>query len=256
MQEIKRKFIELILLGVVFGGVIGGWLWISIQTYGLNAEISKADYYVFIADPQMFFQTVFLVPIFFISLSWRLRATGRIQVIIRERNRGRVWQRYIAKVIGLAVGLTVYSSVVIWFFSLFGRVSSFNWREKHSLYWDWCGRQVLKTEGIHLANVVAVFVVTEIILLLVVGILFTLIYFLTSNLWVGWLCCEGLMFYRWRTLTGGGKNGVIQKLTMDWTMWEDIPRWKDGIITGIVVILIICGVGYVCAKKKGFLNEK
>lgn len=254
MREVKNKFINFLLIGLVLGGCIGGWLWISIQNYGLHAEISRADYFVFVSDPQLFFPTFFLMPVFLISLSQMLQNTGRIQVIIRERNRGQVWRRCVRKVIDLAAGLTIYLSVFVGVLSLISGTVSFNWREKHSVYWAWCGRQVLKTKSIHLANVAAAFVINEIVLLCTVGILFTFIYFLTSNLWAGWLCCEGLMLYRWSTLRSGSRTGVIQKLTIDWGIWDDIRKWLIGIIMGISVFFFIYGIGYICAKKKGFFK--
>lgn len=256
MQEVKGKFIRLLVVGIVLVGCIGGWLWESVQQYGINAEICKADYYVFISDPLLIFQTIFLIPVFLIALSQLLRDMGRVQVIIREKNRKSVWWRHMRIAICLAVGFTVCLVIFTSFFSLISGFPNFNWREVHSVYWDWCAQQVLKAKWVHLSNVIIAFVITEFVLLCTVGILFTFIHFLTSSLWLGWLCTEGLMLCRLSMLQTGKRGGIIQKLTIDWASWDDLHLWFSGIIMGIFVILCIVGMGLVYAKKKGFLNEK
>ena len=250
----KRKFFrwstiicELLLIGSITG-VIEFGKGITVQEV---IKISLADYFVLLDDAT--FKIFFMTPIFLWMLTEMIRDETRVQVVIRKRNRVSIWGKLICKMVGVACLFSVNTVLVVFGVGGADHAVFYNWNQKHSLYWLNCEGTVLANPEVNLYVVALRFLITELLLLSIIGCAFFICSYLCSNVVWGWLLCMGGMLILHTTQI---QTDMLMDLSIQWQTWWYMEIWDKAALKIVFLLLLVILTGRYIAKKKEFLNEK
>lgn len=265
-SQVVQLIVWIIILVVC---IIGNLLVFESGNTIYRRELCKADYFVFLCD-FLVFQPYFATPLFLLALSATCREENRIQVIIRTKNRRKIWNQRVVRilvvsvlfsffVIGSAVGFAGASSLV-----------DYNWDNKNSLFAGKNGGAVCEAEWIDLTIVVLAALLVQFLLIFIQGMLYIWLQVIYSKQWVSWLICMGVVICRATMLSSYAEQGILQRLAMSWGKWYDMQMFFEKNLTqfiqessltmGIAMALIgIAGLyfsGLLLIKRKGFFHER
>lgn len=256
MLEKRKRFINvvkanasfLVIYEILTAASVVGYLMFALRSFRIaGVQECTEDLFIIMSDPYVV--ALFQTPLFLLLLTLIFRNDKRVQAVIRTRSRSVLFRKMTGKMIAADLFFAVHIAAWIGVTALLSKSADWNWSEKYSLYWSQCGYAVYSGEPVGIGKVLVVFVVTEMLIFGVVGILFVFLRYFTSNYLLAWVIGESLVIYNWR-------GRIDQKLIIDWNIWRMPEVWMRDVCMALLFIGIVFVAANMLSERKEFLNEK